>query len=150
MGIKQVLKENRVPVNRYQLIITPFSVPDVTLVSIGGLEEELDAAELPDRTVRSGGRSKPVEFDIAQPSHHDLEVAAMEAWYAMCKLALPGYIRQGLLILFDESGLVPRRKRTLPNIWLKKRAEPDLEMDSEGDMHTITWTCQADQILVAP
>jgi len=150
MGIKQVLQENRIPVNRYQLIIQPFNVPEVTLVSISGLEEELDAPELPDRTVRSGGRSKPVEFDIMQPTHHDLEVAAMETWYTQCKLALPGYLRLGMLTLFDEAGLLPRRRRTLPNIWLKKRAESDLEMENEGEMHVITWTCQTDQVIVTP
>ncbi len=145
MTIKNVIPENRVPVNKYALIVQP-GVGEITLTSIGGLEEELDAPELPDRTVRSGGRAKPGSTDIVQPMHITAEVALMEAWYALCKLSLPGYLKLAVLIQFDESGLVPTKRWTLPNVWLMKRLHTDSELENDGDMSTITWTMSYDEI----
>lgn len=147
MTIKNVIPEFRIPVNKYAFLAQP-GVGEITLVSIGGLEEELDAPELPDRTVRSGGRSKPLETDIVQPMHITLEVVLMETWFGLCKLSLPGYLKIGTLIQFDETGLIPRKSWTLPNCWLKKRAHSDLELENDGDMSTITWTLQADEIRI--
>lgn len=144
MAIKNVLFPNRVPVNKYMLMIQP-GVGAPVFTAIGGLEEELDAVELPDRTTRSGGRSKQVEFDVTQPMHHDVDVAAMEAWYLLGKQSLPGYLKQGTLIHQDEYGL-PRKRYTLVNLWVKKRVHSDLEMDNDGEMSTITWTMQCDRI----
>lgn len=148
MTIKNVIPENRIPVNKYALIVQP-GVGEITLVSIGGLEEELDAPELPDRTVRSGGRAKPGETDIVQPMHITEEVNLMEAWYALCKLALPGYLKNGVLVQFDEAGRFPVKRWTLPNSWLKKRAHSDSELENDGDMSTITWTLSYDEIRLA-
>jgi len=145
MTIKNVIPENRIPVNKYALIVQP-GIGEITLTSIGGLEEELDAPELPDRTVRSGGRAKPGETDIVQPMHITEEVALMEGWYALCKLALPGYLKNGVLVQFDESGRFPVKRWTLPNSWLKKRAHSDSELDNDGEMSTITWTLSYDEI----
>jgi hypothetical protein len=148
MAIKNVIQVNRYPVNKYSLVVQP-GVGQILLVSISGLEEELDAPELPDRTVRSGGRSKPIEFDGVQPMHHTQEVLVMETWWGLCKLSLLGYLKLASLIHFDESGLIPTRKFTLPNIWVSKRAHTDQELENDGDMNTITWTFKADQILPA-
>jgi len=147
MTIKNVLKENRVPVNKFELAIQP-GIGSPTFTEMSGLEEELDAAELPDRTVRSGGREKAVEFEVTQPLHHDVELAAMEAWYIACKKSLPGYLKLGVLIMFDEYG-IPRRKFTLPNLWISKRTHSDLALDNEGEMGTVRWTMKTDQVLPA-
>lgn len=149
MTIKNVIPEFRIPVNKFALMVQP-AVGEITLVSIGGLEQELDAPELPDRTVRSGGRGKPVETDIVQPMHITTEVLLMEAWWTLCSGSLPGYLKQGTLIQFDESGLIPRKSWLLPNSWLKKRVHSDLELENDGDMSTITWTLQADDISILP
>lgn len=146
MAIKNVIQELRIPVNKFQLTVQP-GVGLLTLVSTTGLEEELDAAELPDRTMRSGGRSKPLEFDMVQPMHHAIEVLSMETWFRLCKMSLPGYLKTGILIHQNESN-IPTKRFTLPNLWIKKRAHSDLELENAGDMATITWTIQTDQILV--
>jgi hypothetical protein len=145
MSIKNVVQPNRVQVNKYQLIVQP-GVGSVLLVSIGGLEEELDKVDLPDRTSRSGGREKQGETEIVQPMHHDLEVLAVETWYRMCKNTLPLYLKLGILMIFDEWGS-PRKRYTLPNCWLSKRKHADLELDNDGEMATITWTMNYDQII---
>ena len=146
MAIKNVIDENRIQVNKYLLDLQP-GVGSVLLTAISGLEEELDSVELPDRTTRSGGRKKPVEFEVTQPMHHDLEVAKMEAWYIQCQDPVsPLHLKVGSLIQFDQQGL-PRRKFTLLNVWNRKRVHSDLELENDGDMATITWTLQADEIL---
>lgn len=148
MGIKNVIKENRVQINKYELTIQP-GVGTPLFISISGLEEEIDSSELPDRTVRSSGRKGPVEFDVVQPAHHDLEILAMEAWYEMGQEPiLPGYLKQGILKIYDGLG-VPRRVRTLMNLWVKKRVESDLELENTGDEATITWTLSCDEILIS-
>lgn len=148
MAIKNVIKENRVQVNKFALTIQP-GVGTPQFVSITGLEEELDSSELPDRTVRSSGRKKPMEFEVVLPAHHDLEVLAMEAWYEMGQdPILPGYLKLGILKLYDGLG-VPRRVRTLTNLWAKKRVESDLELEDEGAMAVITWTLSCDEMLIS-
>lgn len=145
MAIKSVLKVNRVQVNKFKLTISP-GVGSPLFTTISGLEEELDTVDLPDRTSRSGGREKQIEFEVQQPMHHDLEVVAMEVWYRMCKASLPLYLKLGVLILFDEWG-IPRKKYTLPNLWISKRSHSELDLDNDGEMSTITWTLKADQII---
>lgn len=142
-----VLKPNRVQVNKYKLLIQP-GVGTPLFTRISGLEEELDAVDLPDRTSRSGGREKPIEFEVDQPMHHDLEVLAMEAWYRMCRHTLPLYLKLGVLMVFDEWG-IPRRRYTMPNLWISKRATSDLELDNDGEMGILTWTLKADCIIPA-
>jgi hypothetical protein len=147
MAIKNVLKENRVQTNKYSALIQPG--PGLILfTAISGLEEELDASELPDRTMRSGGRKKSIEFDATQPMHHDLEVLAMEAWYTECQDPVsPVHLKIMTIIIFDQQGF-PRRRVTLFNVWIKKRVHSDLELEGEGDMGTITWTLQADELIM--
>jgi hypothetical protein len=146
MAIKNVINENRIQVNKYLLDLQP-GIGSVLLTTISGLEEELDAVELPDRTTRSGGRKKSIEFEVTQPLHHDLEVARMEAAYVEAQDPVsPLHLKVGTLIQFDQSGL-PRRKFTLLNVWVKKRVHSDLELENDGDMATITWTLQCDEIL---
>jgi hypothetical protein len=148
MSIKGVLKVNREQVNKYQLTIQP-GVGAIVLVSIGGLEQELDSTALPDGTVRSGGRGKPGETDIVQPAHHKLEVLAMELWWSLCKNTLPGYLKLGTLVYFNEYGL-PGSKYTLPNIWIKKRKSSDMDLGNEGDMATLTWSISYDDVIPVP
>jgi hypothetical protein len=146
MTIKNVIQENRAQINKFELTVLP-GVGTPVFTSVSGLEEELDASELPDRTVRSGGRKKPVEFDVVQPAHHEAEVAAMEQWYKDGQDPVqPGHLKTGILTIFDTEGS-PRRVRTLPNLWNKKRVESDLDLEDDGAMHTITWTLQCDEIL---
>lgn len=145
MTIKGIIPANRIPVNKYDLVVQP-GVGTITLISIGGLEEELDAPEMPDRTVRSGGRAKPGSTDLVQPMHITAEVALMEIWYALCKHSLLGYLKLAVLIGFDETGLIPVKRWTLPGCWLMKRLHSDNELENDGDMSTITWTMSYDEI----
>jgi hypothetical protein len=146
MAIKNVLQENRIQMNKFSLSFQP-GVGEVTLMSVGELEEELDTVDLPDRTTRSGGRKKQIEFDVVQPAHHDIEVAAMEAWYVDCQDPVaPDHLKVGTYTRFDQQG-TPRRTVTLDNCWLSKKVESESDLDNDGEQATITWTVKADAMI---
>lgn len=145
MAIKGIFLPNRIPVNKFSLNIQP-GIGTPVFVSVGEFSPELDSVDLPDRTARSGGRVKPIEFDVVQPMHHDIEVKLMELWYNLCKNTLPGYLKLGIFILFDEYG-IPHRKTTLPNLWISGKKSSGGDIDNDGDMATITWTMKADDAL---
>lgn len=145
MPIKSVLLPDHVQVNKYQLLIV--GMPPMTLTAISGIEEELDVTELPDRTTASGGRTKPVSFDITQPAHHIIERLAMETWWEMVKNGLPLYKRVGTLLQFSQSNL-QQVGYMLMGLYPTKRALPDLELDNDGDLSTLVWTMNADEVLL--
>jgi hypothetical protein len=148
MAIKNVIQENRAQINKFSLSFTP-GVGAPTFVSVSGLEEELDRTELPDRTTRTGGRKKSIEFEVVQPAHHDIEVAAMTNWYQECQDPVsPTHLKVGSLIVYDTVGS-PRVKRTLMGCWLSKRVDSDLDLNDDGAQATITWTVNADEMLPA-
>ena len=142
--MKGVIKPAHIGINNFTLQVT--GLPDLTLISAGSLEEELQTTELPDRTVASGGNTLPVEFDIEIPSHHDVEVAAMEEWYKEAQDPVsPTYKRSAVLIQRNIEGTV-KRTYTLEGLFPMKRATPDLELENEGEMSTITWTMKTDKV----
>jgi hypothetical protein len=143
--MKGAIKEDHIPVNKYQLNV--LGLPPLTCTEISGLEEELITTTLPDRTVASGGDTNPVEFDAMIPEHHIVEQAAMEAWFVESQdPVLPSYKKVGTLISESVSGGTVVTK-SLVGIFPKKRATPDREMANEGEMAAITWTFSVDKVL---
>jgi len=149
MSIKGVLQSNRVQVNKFELMIVPLTFPKPLFTRISGLEMELDTVDLPDRTTRSGGREKQVEFEVDQPMHHVIEVVAMEGWWKQCVNTLPLYLKIGTLLILNEY-LGRSQKFMLYNLWLSKRSQSDLDLDNDGDMAIITWTMKADSFYMVP
>lgn len=146
MAIKNVIQENRIQMNKFSFQAQP-GVGAITLVSIGELAKELDKADLPDRTSRSGGRVKQATTELVQPAHHDLEVLAMDAWFAECQDPVtPTHLKIVTIVKFDQAGL-PRRVLTLTNCWLSNKVESEMDLDNDGDQATITWTLEYDNIL---
>ena len=143
--MKGVLKEDHIAVNNYVLLIPPLGV---TLIptEISGLEEELEVAELPDRTKASGGNTKATEFTMKIAMHHVLEMASMEAWFAMAQdPVMPAYKYAGVLIHKSISGGITRTYE-LSGMFPTKRTLPDLEMANEGEMAVAEWTISVDQL----
>lgn len=146
MPMKAVLLPDHIQVNKYQLSIA--GMPPMTFTAISGIEEEMDTIELPDRTVATGGRTKPVEFDLTQPEHHPIERYAMEAWFEECKdPVLPTHKKIATLLHFSQSNLMTVGYMLI-GLFPSKRALPDLDMDNEGEMGTIVWTMKADELLL--
>jgi len=144
MGIKGKIEDDHIPVNKYELIVP--GLPPLIFTAVSAIEDELDTVEMPDRSPRSGGVTKPVEFTAVQPAHHTIEVLAMEAWFLESETMLPTYRKAASLVMSSGSGNT-LKTTSLINIFPSKKALPDLDMGNEGDMAAITWTFKADSAL---
>lgn len=144
--MKHVLLPDHIPTNKYALAVAQLGA-DITFTSVGALEREIDKVELPDRTAASGGRTKPIEFEVKVPAHHLDEIAIMDKWIEDGQDPVdPNYKRTGTLSMISISGL-GRYVGTLVGLWAQKDATPELEMNSEGDMAEKTYTMCCDDFL---
>ena len=140
--MKGVLQPDHIPVNNYELSVP--GLPTLMFTSVGGVEEELDAVDLPDRTSVSGGHTKPIEFSGMLPLHHTSEQDAMEGWYSDSQDPVdPEYKKDCTLSLKSISGQVTKRF-LLAGVFPYKRKTMDLEMGDEGQMHVIEWSFKGD------
>jgi hypothetical protein len=146
--MKGDIQPGHIATNDYELLFP--TLPPLTPTSIGGLEEELDTVELPDRTKASGGDTRAVETDVAIPAHHHIEIAAMEKWYRECQDPVaPTYKKVGTLVIKSHvTGALPRTI-ALFGVFITKRATPDLEKGNEGEEVDYTYTLSIDRILPA-
>ena len=145
MGLKGTIAPDHISINKYQLIVA--GLPTLTPTKIGGFPEELDAVEIPDRTRASGGNTKPIEFTMTLPAHHDVEVAAMEMWFQESQdPVLPTYKNVGTLLVYLISGQ-KMRTVTLTGLFPTRIASPDLDMANEGEMMTYEYTLSADDAI---
>lgn len=149
--MKGLIQDDHIAMSKYGLYVDGLAGADqrdgkgMVIVSVSGIEEELDVAELPDRTVASGGDSKPVEFEVGVPAHHIIDQDAMEAWYNDARLGVPGYRKAVTLFMYSVSGITIK-KFFLDKVFPSKRALPDLSMSNEGEMAVVVWTLRGNQI----
>jgi hypothetical protein len=142
--MKGVLNSDHIPVNNYVLRIQ--GMPAFTFVTISGIEEELEAVDLPDRTAASGGHTKTIEFTATLPLHHRRELGAMHRWYQDSQDPVaPNYKKNGTLILMSISGLTVA-SFLLEGIFPCNKKTADLDMANEGEMHNIEWKFKGDRI----
>lgn len=144
MGQKFVILPDPIQVSNYRLQVV--GLPPLTPTSIGGLERELDSADLPDNTTVSGGRTKAGEFEMKIPLHHAVEVAAMRTWFAEGQDPItPTYKKVGTLTIESGSKL---NLMTVTIVGLRptKLALPDLEMKNEGEMAELTCSMKYDDL----
>lgn len=145
MPIKGVILPDHIQVNKY--LLTVIGMPPLVLTAISGIEEELDVSDLPDRTKASGGRTKPIEYDITLPLHHTVSRLAMEEWFDACKdPILPTHKRLATLTMFSQSGL-PLVSFTLTGTFPMKRGLPDLELENDGEMAGVVWSMSSDEVI---
>lgn len=148
--MKGVIAEDHIPLHKFRLSVSGIPI-DLIFTSVSGIEEELDVAEMPDRTVATGGRTKPVEFTCMLPLHHEVEQAAMEAWFAQThgdgkepNVNLK-YKRTGTLRLPSISGQI-QVTFVLDELFPCGRSLPDFEMENEGEMAQVEWKFAASDI----
>lgn len=143
--IKGILLPDHVQVNKYRLIVP--GLPPLTFLTVGALEEELDNTDLPDRTNRSGGRTKPVEFDVTMPMHHTLERLAMESWFAENKDPItPTAQKVGTLIWYSQTRLITP-SYSLLQLYPYKRGTPEGDLDNDGEVAALTWGMKTSEVL---
>lgn len=142
MTIEGTLAPNHIQVNKYKFDVP--GLPPLRIVGIGALEKELDTSEAPDRTPNSGGRTKPLEFDITVPLHEELTVAAFSDWFTEAEgpKISPTHKKTPVLSLLRQDGTVGR-SYVIELAFPFKEALPDLEEDNEGEMAMGVWSMKA-------
>jgi hypothetical protein len=143
--MKGVIRPDHIPVNKYQLLI--IGLPPLTFTEVSGIEDELETADMPDRTVASGGNRKASEFTAMLPMHHSTEQAAMESWFRESQDPVsPSYKKAGTLVHSSISGITVKTFQ-LVGVFPFKRKLPDLEMVNEGEMAAVEWSFKVDDTL---
>ena len=143
--MKGTLDSDHIPLNKYSLRV--LGLFELTPTEIGGMEDELETVELPDRTRASAGHRGPTEITMMLPAHHTVEQAAMELWFRESQDPVaPTYTKSATLIMQSLSG-ESDRSFTLVGMFPTKRATPDLEMANEGELASIEWTFSVDDVI---
>lgn len=143
--MKGVIKPDHIPINKFQFLV--LGLVDLMLTEIGGIEDELQVTELPDRTMASAGYRNSTEMTIKLPMHHTVEMAAMELWYRESQDPVsPGYKKTATLVHRSLSGDI-ERTYTLTGVFPKKRTLPDLELANEGEMAETEWELSVDDVI---
>ena len=142
--MKGVLAPDHIPKNKYTLRV--LGLPPITFTAVGGLEEELETVDLPDRTRASGGNTKPIEFTVRVPTHHVVERIAMENWYQEGKdPVLPTYKKVGTLTKRSLSNIA-FVSYIITGLFISDRKTQDLEMENEGELDEIEYTLSGDNV----
>lgn len=146
MPLRGTIKNNHVPLNSFELIVA--GMPQVTVVTTDDIEQMITAVTMPDGTIRSGGKTEPVEFTISVPMHHDVEQAALEAWKKLAEGPVSSsYLKAGSLVFYKNDGTP--KSYSFTNMWLSGRTIPGADMGNEGDMAAVTFMVKADYVLPA-
>ena len=145
--MKGSIKPNHIPVNKYQFLVV--GLPPLTPTEISGMEETLQAVDLPDRTKASGGNTVPVEFTIMLPAHHKIEQAAMELWFRESQDSVSPTYKKPATLLMNPIGSGLPLVRQLLGVFPTKRKDPDLDMANDGELAKVEWTLSADQVIPA-
>lgn len=115
-------------------------------MEISGLELEIQAVDLPDRTKATGGQILPQEWTAKTMMHHDIERAALEAWMQEARDPVTTtYKKTGSLAHKNLSG-VNNGVWQIGGIWISKRKLPDLEKANDGEPAMIEWTFNSDSV----
>ena len=148
MPLKGTVGTDHFPRNKYSLDIVGIPV-NLTALSVGELETELETATLSDRRVVSGGNTKALETDVVTPAHHAQEQAAWEKWFTDSQLDTAlDYKKPGTLSMISSSGLVIK-SWVLTGVFPKKRKLSDFDMENEGEDSRVTWTISIDEMTPA-
>lgn len=143
--MKGVILPDHIPLSKYRFNVA--GLPEILFTSFGAMEQELDTADLPDRTKASGGRTKAGETEVKLPMHHQVQVAAMESWFAEGSDDVdPSYKKVGTLSGISLSGLI-RQTFTVFGCFLNKRTTPEFSLDNEGELAEMAYNMCWDDIL---
>jgi hypothetical protein len=143
MPLRGKIKNNHIPLNSFELIVA--GLPQITVVTTDDIEQMITAVTMPDGTIRSGGKTEPVEFTLSVPMHHDVEQAAMEAWKKLAEGPVrPTYLKAASLIFYRNDGTP--KSYTFSNMWLSGRTIPGADMGNEGEMAAVSFAVKADYV----
>lgn len=143
--MKGAIQPNHVSKNNFELQV--IGLPPITFIEVGDIPEQIDKVDLPDRTRASGGTKQAGEFTAMIPSHHDVEYAAMEAWYKEAQDPVaPTYKKSGVLIKKGIDGSVIRTY-TFVGLWVSERNMTAVALENEGEMDAVEYLLNFDDII---
>ena len=147
MPLKNLIQEDHIPVNKYELIVVGLAVPSVTFTELSGLEFELGVIELPDRTKATGGQRGTGEFTGMVPLHHTAEILAMDAWFEEGLDPVTSTYKKVGTLLFSRNTGGLGKTYSMIGMWCSKRKTPDLSFENDGEMAVNEYTIQVDDML---
>lgn len=149
MALKGRIQGDHIPMNKYELAI--IGLPStITITKLSGMETEIPAASLPDRTTATGGNTNPAELVVEVPAHHKAEIAVMELWLQEAQDPVSAlYKKVGILAMVSNTGET-RLSWSLKGAWCRKRKLPDMSFEDEGGMSVIEYTISVDDVTLLP
>lgn len=145
MSVKGAIKEDHMPLSKYE--VTVAGLPPLTFINVSGMENEIEAVTLPDRTVASGGQTKPGTFTAKVPLHHTIERKALEAWHLENKDPKSPTAKKVATFTAISGTGTNAAAFTLLGVWPTKWGLPEFSMENEGEMATQEWSFSFDDIL---
>lgn len=142
--MKGVIQKDHMPVNNGTLKV--LGLPEITFTTISGITLATTEVELPDATVVSGGKRSPWEMTVTVPTHHLVEIAAMDLWVEQGKNGSNGYKKAGSIIFESVSGGKFKTYSVL-GVWARDLTLPDQDMGNDGDMNVNTYVLRGDDAL---
>jgi hypothetical protein len=148
MALKGIIEGDHIPNNKFELNI--IGLPAIVFTKVSGLESEIAAIELPDRTMATGGQRGATELVVEVPNHHSVEIAAMETWLSEgVDPVSPTYKKVGTLVQVSNTGNI-RRGWAITGVWITKRKMSDMEMSDAGEMSVMEYTLKVDDVTPLP
>lgn len=145
MALKGLIQPDHIPVNKYELTIV--GMGNVIFTTVSGLETEVAAIDLPDRTKATGGQPSAAELTVTVPMHHASEINLMDVWFGEAQDPVTiTYKRAGVLTHSSGTGDIVQQY-SLIGIWCSKRKLPDLAFDDDGAMAEVEYTLNVDSVI---
>lgn len=146
MSLKGTIQDGHMPRNKYTLTLVGV-LGDITFLKVTGLETEIDAADMPDRTWASGGQESHTELEVEIPMHHAGDVTAMEVWFQEAQDPVSSTYKKVGTLTFTSNNNSRELSWQLVGCWCFKRSLSDAEMASEGEQMTITYGIKVDSLI---
>ena len=138
MPLKGLIQPDHMPIKKFRM--KPLGLLDIVVITMSGLEKELETTALPDRTEQSSGNTKAGEFTMTTALHHEAEMAALNLWFkAGQDPVLPGNKLPCTFSITSISGDASRDV-AMVGVRIKKKKYPDVDMNDEGTLAVCEWT----------
>ncbi len=147
MALQGSILTDHVPVNSFRITITGVGASGQTFFfsDLSGIETEVEAIDLPDRTKASGGQTLPSEFTGKTPLHHAVERAALNTWFKEGQDPVKSTYKKTATLIHKTISGSKQGKYTIRGLWITKRKLPDLDTTNAGDIALIEWTFSLDK-----
>lgn len=141
MALKGVIPKDIIAGNKFTLAIDNV---EIVAVSVSGIEETLQVAELPDGTKASGGRTEASEMTIVIPQHLTASKLVMDAWWqAGIDPVVPAAYKNITVTGTSSSGAIVSTD-TLIGVFVTNRKSADYALEDGTTMTTLEYTCSVD------